>query len=381
MSDGPARVTRREAIAGSVAAVAGLSVGVRAAASAEGGNPAPAAAAAETGSAGAASAAAGSAFASPSAAPGSEGPPVGKTIVGTLSGRPIFIPDVNAPPMPSIAPPGPILDGRPTDAFDAAKLSDGHPDACSYRRRFALVIPATNTTMESELWDILVRNRDRGLDGIGLHTSTVVTKPAVADAAGLEAFKRDFLGGVRGAANTAMLARPQYFILGLSLEHIVVGLDSIRGTMAGLSTYGPLSWATWHDAIGAAFDRYRVKRIGLLTPWEKLGNASGVRMFEDMGVEVVANVGFSCANVQQIAHLPDAAKEKAVLELLATPANRLDAVVQCGTNMSMTAVAEKLEPRLGIPIFGINATLLWYALRENGFTSPLLHAGRLSREF
>jgi maleate isomerase len=304
----------------------------------------------------------------------------GTTVTGALSGRPIFLPDVNAPPMPSIASPGPFYNGERTDLFDVATLSDGHPDACSYRRRFGLIIPATNTTMESELWNILVKNRDQGLDGIGLHTSSVLTKPAVADKAGLETFTREFLGGVKNAVATALLARPQYLIMGLSLEHIVVGLESIRETMAELATYSPLSWATWHDAIRAAFEHYHVKRIGVLTPWEKHGNASGVRMFEDMGVEVVANVGFSCANVQQIAHLPDEAKETAVLELLATRKNRLDAVVQCGTNMSMTAVAEKLEPQLGIPIFGINATILWYALRENGFTTPVLHAGRLLRE-
>ena len=70
-----------------------------------------------------------------------------------------------------------------------------------------------------------------------------------------------------------------------------------------------------------------------------------------------------------------------MLELLATKANRLDAVVQCGTNMGMTAVAEKLEPRIGIPILGINATLLWYALRESGIQTPVHHAGRLLREF
>ena len=46
-----------------------------------------------------------------------------------------------------------------------------------------------------------------------------------------------------------------------------------------------------------------------------------------------------------------------------------------------TAVTEKLEPQLGIPISGINATILWYALRENGFTTPVLHAGRLLRDF
>jgi len=56
-------------------------------------------------------------------------------------------------------------------------------------------------------------------------------------------------------------------------------------------------------------------------------------------------------------------------------------VVQCGTNMGMTAVVEKLEPQIGIPILGINATLLWYALRESGIQTPVHHAGRLLREF
>lgn len=306
----------------------------------------------------------------------------GQTITGTLSGRPIFIPDVNVPPMPSIAPPGPIYNGEPTKIFDIAKLSDGHPDACSYRRRFGLLIPATNTTMESELWNILVQNRDNGLDGIGLHTSPVLTpKPRVDDAAGLETFKRQFLGGIKTSVESGLLACPQYFIMGCSLEHMLVGLEAIRANMEEIETYCPLSWASWHEAVQAAFRCYGVKRVGILTPWERLGNTSAVRMFEDMGVEVVASVGLSCANIQQIAHIPNEAKEKAVLELLATKENKLDAIVQCGTNMSMTAVAEKLEPQLGIPIFCINATILWYALRENGFTTPVLHAGRLLQEF
>jgi len=306
----------------------------------------------------------------------------GQTITGTLSGRPIFIPDVNVPPMPSIAPPGPICNGEPTDLFDVAELSDVHPDACSYRRRFGLLIPATNTTMESELWNILVQNRDNGLAGIGLHTSTVLTpKPIVDDAAGLETFKRQFLGGITTSVDSGLLACPQYFIMGCSLEHMLVGLDAIRANMEEVEAYSPLSWASWHEAVQAAFRCYRIKRVGILTPWEQLGNASAVRMFEDMGVEVVASVGLSCANIQHIAHIPNEAKEKAVLELLATKENKLDAIVQCGTNMSMTAGTEKLEPQLDIPILGINATILWYALRENGFSAPVQHAGRLLREF
>jgi maleate isomerase len=94
---------------------------------------------------------------------------------------------------------------------------------------------------------------------------------------------------------------------------------------------------------------------------------------------VVASVGFSCANALHIAHVPDWAKERAILELLATDANALDAVVQCGTNMSLIDVSERLEPVLGIPILGINATTFWYALRENGFEAPLEGSGMLLR--
>ncbi len=104
-------------------------------------------------------------------------------------------------------------------------------------------------------------------------------------------------------------------------------------------------------------------------------------MFEELGFEVVSTVGFSCAHALHIAHVPDWAKEKAILELLANDRNQLDAVVQCGTNMSLLDVSEKLEPQLGIPILGINAVTFWYALRENGFVAALAGSGRLLREF
>ncbi len=308
-------------------------------------------------------------------------PRAGETIAGALSGRPVFIPNLNVPPMPAIAPTGPIYNGAPAPLFDVAQLSAGHPDVLSHRRRFGLLIPATNTTMESELWTILVRNRDNGLDGVGLHTSPVLTpKPDMSSAAAIEQFRQHFLGGVADALKSALLARPQYLIMGMSLEHIISGIEPIRATAKTIEQGSDLSWATWHDAAKAGLDRFGAKRIGLIAPFERTGVESATRMFRDMGFDVVATLGFACGNVQHISHIPDEAKERAVVELLATKDNRLDAIVQCGTNMSMTAVAEKVEPKIGIPILGINATLLWYALRESGITARAHHAGRLLRE-
>ena len=167
----------------------------------------------------------------------------------------------------------------------------------------------------------------------------------------------------------------------MSLEHIIGGIKDIRTPMAEIAAYSGLTWATWHDAVQAALNKYGAKRIGVLTPFDKKGNVFATQMFEELGFEVVSTVGFSCAHALHIAHVPNWAKEKAILELLANDRNNLDAVVQCGTNMSLIDVSEKLEPILGIPILGINAVTFWYALRENGFAMSLVSSGRLLREF
>ncbi|HYH08151.1 MAG TPA: hypothetical protein VEK11_13930 [Thermoanaerobaculia bacterium] len=254
-----------------------------------------------------------------------------------------------------------------------------YPDVRSFRRKFGLVVPATNTSMEHELWSLVFR--DDGLRGIGLHTSPVVTpRPRLETEDDLREYRRQFLDGLRAAADAALLARPDSMIMGMSLEHILSGIEAVRAPVAEMEAYSGLPWVTWHDAIAAALQKFGAKRIGILTPFDETGNANATRMFEDLGFDVVASYGFACANALDIAHVPDWAKEQAIVEHLATSANRLDAVVQCGTNMSLTDVAERLEPMLGIPILGINAVTFWYALRQNGFDQHIAGAGRLFRE-
>jgi maleate isomerase len=303
-----------------------------------------------------------------------------QSIVGALSGNSITIPDANPPPMPSLAPTGVIHNGQPVPDFGRIDGARGYPDVRSFKRKFGLLIPATNTTMEHELWTIIVKNP--ALDGVGLHTANVTTpRPKFGTAEELLEYKRQFLDGLKAATEQVLLAQPQYLIMGMSLEHIINGIEGIRAPVAELETVAGLSWATWHDAALAALTKFGARRIGLLTPFEKTGNENASRMFEDLGFEVVSTVGFCCEHALHVAHVPDWAKEKAILELLATADNRLDAVVQCGTNMSMTQVSERLEPFLGIPIIGINAAIFWYALRENGFADPISGAGMLLREF
>jgi maleate isomerase len=300
------------------------------------------------------------------------------SITGKLSGKKITIPNVNLAPMPSLASPGVILNGIKADKFGEIDSSIGYPDVKSFKRKFGLLIPATNTSMEYELWSIIFKNQ--GLKGIGLHTANVHTpKPSLKTKADLLEYKKHFLNGLKAAVDGVLFAQPEYLIMGMSLEHIIEGITEIKAPMKDIEKHSGLSWATWHEAIPVALNLYKAKRIGLITPFDKTGNLNATRMFEDLGFEVVSSVGFSCANALHIAHIPNWAKEKAILELLAK--NKLDAIVQCGTNMSMIDVTEKLEPILNIPILGINAVIFWYALRENGFDTKINHTGRIFREF
>jgi len=304
-------------------------------------------------------------------------------VTGKLSGLTFTIPDVNAPPMPVLAAPGVILNGERAGNFGDMDSSSGYPDVRSFRRKFGLIIPATNTSMEHELWSIIFANQGPGgLRGVGLHTANVVTpNPKLATEQDLMDYQKQFIGGLISAVDVAALAQPQYMIMGMSLEHIIGGLEAIKSPMRDIEAYSGLAWATSHQAMPAALRKFGARRIGLLTPFDKKGNEHATQMFTELGFEVVASVGFSCANALHIAHIPGSAKEKAILELLATEDNQLDAIVQCGTNMSLLDVTENLETVIGIPILGVNTVLFWYALRENGFDAPMVGAGRLLSEF
>jgi maleate isomerase len=58
----------------------------------------------------------------------------------------------------------------------------------------------------------------------------------------------------------------------------------------------------------------------------------------------------------------------------------VDAIVQCGTNLSMVQLADEAERWLGKPVIAINAATWWLALRRNGIGDKVYGCGALLRE-
>ena len=281
--------------------------------------------------------------------------------------------------------------------FDPEESEFGYPDTCSAKREFALLIPSTNTTMESELWSIICKNQDEGtLNCVGLHTTNVTTaKPQVSNAEEVAQYKEQFLGSLGTAVQQALHAEPEYLIMGMSMEHILHGLENAKEPFEKITQFSKgLGCASWHEAAKTALTKLGARKISVLTPFDKSGMDSAKLFFEDMGFEVENIVGMACASAIDIAHVPDKLKIEVIKEELlyctepkngggcaSTTKRKVDAIVQCGTNFSLCQVAETLEPEVEIPILGITATLFWYALRETGIDAKLVGGGDLPAFF
>ena len=55
----------------------------------------------------------------------------------------------------------------------------------------------------------------------------------------------------------------------------------------------------------------------------------------------------------------------------------VDAIIQVGTNLSMTRLAAAAELWLGKPVIAINTATYWHALRTNGIDDKIQGFGRL----
>jgi maleate isomerase len=85
-----------------------------------------------------------------------------------------------------------------------------------------------------------------------------------------------------------------------------------------------------------------------------------VRFFSESGYEVVKLHRIDCPTTLAIAMVEEATIRTALRDLIDTGG---EAVVQVGTDLVFTRLADEAERWLGKPVLAINAAMLWHALR------------------
>ena len=117
-----------------------------------------------------------------------------------------------------------------------------------------------------------------------------------------------------------------------------------------------------------------VKNVGILTPYQPVGDAQVARFFEENGWRVTAVHSLKRPSEVLIGHATTADLVDGIRTLAA---QGVDAIVQAGTDLAMTDIAAEAERWLGIPVIAINAATYWSALRASGITDRIHGFGTL----
>lgn len=240
------------------------------------------------------------------------------------------------------------------------------------RAEFGLIVPSTNTVVEAEF------NWMRP-EGVSWHTGRIfIPDPNFTDD---EEFVR-FLEGLRveigRAVRDVITAEVDYLVMGMSAETFwggKEGAEQFMGLMNELSK--GLGVTTGALACKAAMEAYNVKRIGVITPYQPVGDAAVQQFFEEMGFEVAGVHGLKCPTATSIGDVTPEEMRAAFAEV---DGPDVELLLQCGTNLAGARLAGELEAELGKPVLSINTVTAWHAYRTNGLDDKIPGFGSLLLE-
>ncbi len=244
-------------------------------------------------------------------------------------------------------------------------------DALGYRHKFAVIIPSTNTIVEPDFYRMTV-------PGVTPHISRIhIRDQNLSSDAAFESLLEQIRVEIAYAIERVMTCEPDYMVMGMSAETFWDGLEGNREFTQRIMDLSGLKVATGAEACEKALNCFGAKRIAVVTPYQPIGDKNVVRFFNDIGFEVTKIIGLKCPTAVAIAHVSEDELRDALLEV---NSDDVDAIVQCGTNLSMVSLADEAERWLKKPVIAINAATWWLALRNNGIDEKVYGSGRLLRE-
>ena len=246
-------------------------------------------------------------------------------------------------------------------------------DSIGHRMTFGVIAPSTNTSVQPEFDHM----RPHGVTNH--HSRCIIPDTKVSDNKSFMVMLNNIRESVPAAIESVMTANVDHVVMGMSAETFWDGVEGNRKFIKQINERsGGLSVATGAEACERALKLFGAKKIGVVTPYQPIGDTNVVKFFSELGFEVVAIEGLKCPTAVAIAHVPES-ELRAALHKVNGP--DVDALVQVGTNLSMIRLADEMERIVDKPVIAINAATWWMALRDNGVEDVLHGFGTLLREY
>ncbi len=245
------------------------------------------------------------------------------------------------------------------------------PDVVGFRAKMGVIIPSTNTVVEADFWDMRI-------PGVTFHTGRIyIAQPNLSSNTAMEDLLTQVQTAIEIAVRDAMTCQPDYLVMGMSAPTFWGGLEGGQRFAEKMRKLSGLPISMGSDACRVALETYNAKKIAVLTPYQPIMREQIVKYFQDCGLQVVRYKDLRCPSATAIAEVVPA-ELRPVLQELSGP--DVDAIVQCGTNLSMIRLAADAEGWLDKPVIAINTATLWHAYRVNGFLDNVYGFGSLLSE-
>ncbi len=241
-------------------------------------------------------------------------------------------------------------------------------DSLGWRQKFAVLVPSTNTSVQPE-FDAM---RPAGVTN---HISRIrIPNIPLNDDADFQRLITLIAAAQDEAVDSVMSCEPDRLVLGISAETFWDGLKASRELKKQLHERTGLPVSMGSEACAAAFAALGIRRLGVITPYQPVGDRNVVRFFEESGFEVRRIKGLKCESPVRIAHVSETELRDALIEV---DGDDIDGIIQVGTNLAMARLAASAEIWLKRPVVAINTAIYWHALRESGITDRVSGFGAL----
>jgi maleate isomerase len=232
------------------------------------------------------------------------------------------------------------------------------------RAAIGLIVLATDYTIEHE-WRQLIA----GIDGVALYHSRIHNDNLITPQS-LRAMEPRIVECARVITPDTPLDVVAY---GCTSASMAIGEE---GVFAAIRQARPdVECSTPITAAFAAFDAFRAKRIGVLTPYPAEVNRIVSDYITARGYQVPVFGSFNLDRDTLVARITPQSIERGVRRLVEQA--QVDAIFVSCTSVRLMAACAELEANLGIPLTSSNHAMAWHALRLAGIDDRLGRFGSL----